>query len=503
MTCLQKDVLLIGDTFVANLLAKKNQDNGIEHMDNTTKQFLPSAAFEDSFFNALREDFQQITLSDTIEDLLNNSINPAGLHLSSILEKEGFSYDVINCSLKHHEKLVSFLKSTKYRVIGISTTFTLDRAYILNLIDLIKRNAPTSKIIVGGIFIVKLFKLQKKEILQKELSLLNADYFVFNEIGEQSLIDILNYEQYSKPDIQKVLNIAYKTESGFIINSYKTNDIDTSISNWILSNNTNYAFLRTSISCLFKCKFCDFPLIADKYKSKSIEVIQQEFKNIEKAGIKYIHFLDDTFNIPKQHFYTILNELAIKGYNFEWVAYIRCQHLDNETVSLMKETGCIGVFLGLESGNNDVLKNMNKGATVEKYLDGISFLHKYEIPTYGAFIIGFPGETNKSIEDTIRFIKQARLQYYRLFLWFYDLRCPIAHEAVKYSLEGSGYKWKHSTMTSDEAVEKCKFIWKEVNNSIHCTIPFDYTFYLNRNVNTKDIFNECLRRFNERNASQF
>lgn len=503
MTNSQKDVLLIGDTFVFNLQTKKVQDNDTEQMESLTKQFLQKVGFENSFVKALREDFRQNTLADIVVNLLDTSTNPAVLHLSSALEREGFTYDVINCSLKHREQLIGFLKNIKYKAIGISTTYTLEKMYIINLIDLIRKYSPEAKIILGGMFIVKLFKLQKNEILQKELSLLNADYYIFNEVGERPFIDILNYEQNSRPDIKNVSSIAFKNESGFEINSYEANNIDISISNWSLSKNTTYAFLRTSKSCLFKCKFCDFPVIADTYKTKSINIVLQEFENIKKADIKFVRFLDDTFNLPKKHFLDILNELASKDYGFEWISYIRCQYLDDETVRLMKNSGCIGVFLGLESGNNEILKNMDKRATVEEYLQGISFLHKYKIPTYGAFIVGFPGETDKTIEDTIRFMKQAKLQYYRLFTWDYSDLAPIAREKEKYSLEVYEDGWKHATMSSSEAVEKCKMIMKEVDTSIHTTISYDYTLYLNRNADTKDIFNEYLMRFNKMNTEQF
>ena len=491
---LQKDILLIGDTFVFNFKENKNQSN------NSEDEILQKVGFADSFIKALKDDFNQNKLADIIINLLNESTNPAVLHLSSILEEKLFSSDIINCSLKHRDQLIYFLKNIKYKVIGISTTFTIDKSYIINLINLIKEYAPKSKIILGGMFIIKLFKTQKGEWLQKNLSILNADYYVFNEIGEYSLIDILNYEKCSNPDIRQILNIAYKLKDEFKINPYQQNNINTSISNWVLAKNTTYAFIRASVSCLFKCKFCDFPVIADRYRSKSIEIINREFKNIKNAGIKYIRFLDDTFNLPKKHFNNILTELISNEYNFEWVAYIRCQYLDKATVNLMKKSGCIGVFLGLESGNNMILKNMNKCATKEQYIKGIAYLNKYEIPTYGAFIIGFPGENDETIEDTINFIKQVELQYYRLFTWIYGYLAPVAQEKEKYSIEiYADNNWKHATMTSKEALEKCKLIMKEIKTSVHCTIPFDYTFYLNRNNETKNVFNDSLRHFNERN----
>jgi radical SAM superfamily enzyme YgiQ (UPF0313 family) len=349
-------------------------------------------------------------------------------------------------------------------------------------------------------FIVKLFRLLKSELFQKELQLLNADYYVFNEIGEQPLIDILKYEQSSETDIQKISNIAYKAGNGYVVNSYETNDIDTSISNWKLSKNAKWAFMRTSISCLFNCKFCSYPAIAEKYKSKSIEVIKRELETISKAGIEYIRFQDDTFNFPKRHFFDVLNNLYEKNYGFKWVAYIRCQYLDDKTVRLMKKTGCIGVFLGLESGNDTILKNMNKRASVDEYLEGISFLHKYNIPMYGAFIVGFPGETDQTIDDTIAFIKKTNLQYYRLFLWGYNPIAPIVHDKEKYLIATTPEGWSHSTMTSQEALQKCQYISESVDTSVHCTIPFDNVFYLNQNSEINLPFNNCLKRFNERNS---
>ena len=509
MEALNKDILLIGDTFVFDLHEYKEKETETEDEGNLEDQVKQKVGFEDTFVKALREDFAQSVLADRIVDLLNESTNPAVLHLSSALDKEGFSYDSVNCSLKHRKQLIHYLKNRKYRMIGISTTFTQQEEYIIDLVDFIKKYAPKSKIIIGGMFIVKLFKLKKEEVVREGLPLLNADYLIFNEIGEQTLIDILKFELYSKPDIRNIMNIAYKTENGIQVNPYQVMDIDTSVSNWMLSPNTTYAFLRASISCLFKCKFCDFPIIADKYKSKSVEILRQEFESIKKAGIKYVRFLDDTFNLPKQHFNTILKELTSRDYGFEWVAYIRCQYLDDETVRLMKESGCIGVFLGIESGNNTILKNMNKCATVEEYLKGISILHKYNIPSYAAFIVGFPGETDETIEDTIRFIKQAKFQYYRLFTWAYADLSPIANEKEKYGIkvcEDSitfSMEWKHATMNSREALEKSKYIMKQIDSSIHCTVPYDYAFYLNRNKETRDIFNDCLRHFNQSHLVEF
>ena len=496
-----RDILLVGDTFVFNYEETDSSRNAVED-DDARRQLLQKVGFEDSFLRALRQDFQEDALADEIADLLNESTNPALLHLASILERENFTCDAVNCSSKHREKLVHLLKSVRYKYVGISTTFTLEFSYITELVKLVRALAPGSKVIVGGMFFVKLFKLESEDVIQQKLAAVDADYVVFNDIGEQALVDTLKYEEYSQPDIRTVPNVAYRTRGGYAVNCYLVNAIESSVSNWTLSRRTTYAFLRTSMSCLFKCRFCDYPVIADRHQTKPMATIRQEFEGIKQAGIKYVRFLDDTFNTPKQHFREILGELSRVDYGFEWVAYIRCQYLDKESVELMRQSGCIGVFLGLESGNDGILRNMNKGASVRKYLEGISLLHEHSIPAYGAFVVGYPGETDQTVEDTINFINEARLKYYRLFTWVYCPLAPVAEDREKYAIEVSSDGWKHSTMTSFEALNKCKLIMREVSTSAYCTIPYDYALYLNRNPRTTRRFNECLIKFNAQTVSR-
>jgi hypothetical protein len=120
-------------------------------------------------------------------------------------------------------------------------------------------------------------------------------------------------------------------------------------------------------------------------------------------------------------------------------------------VKLMKESGCQGVFLGIESGNNHILKNMNKAATKEKYLEGIALLKEYDIPTMGSFIIGFPGETYETIQDSIRFIKKSDIDFFRAQLWYCEPITPIWKERDKYNLRGESFEWSHNTMDSNTA----------------------------------------------------
>ena len=119
----------------------------------------------------------------------------------------------------------------------------------------------------------------------------------------------------------------------------------------------------------------------------------------------------------------------------------------------MARSGCKGVFLGIESGSPTILANMNKSATVEKYATGIEMLRRYGIMTFGSFIIGFPGETDQTVEETIDFIRETKPDYYRAQMWYCEPGTPIQNERLKYDIKGEGFVWSHATMDSLEAMD--------------------------------------------------
>jgi p-methyltransferase len=155
-----------------------------------------------------------------------------------------------------------------------------------------------------------------------------------------------------------------------------------------------------------------------------------------------------------------------KNYAFDWFSYFRCSNSDEEAVELMARSGCKGVFLGIESGSPSILANMNKAATIEKYATGIEMLRRHGIMTFGSFIIGFPGETNETVEETIDFIRDTKPDYYRAQMWYCEPGTPIQNERVKYDINGEGFVWNHATMDSLEAMDHIDRIFLTIDESL-------------------------------------
>ena len=172
----------------------------------------------------------------------------------------------------------------------------------------------------------------------------------------------------------------------------------------------------------------------------------------KRSGVKTVFFVDDTFNVPRPRFEALMDRMIEEGLEIPWYSFFRCQYSDEALIKKMRQTGCTGVFLGVESGSDRILKNMKKGAIVRFYRDGVRWLREQGIITVGSFIIGFPGETDETVEQTRTFIEESGLDYYFIQPFYYLHHTPIHKRAEEFGLTGEGLFWSHNTMNWSQAV---------------------------------------------------
>jgi p-methyltransferase len=193
--------------------------------------------------------------------------------------------------------------------------------------------------------------------------------------------------------------------------------------------------------------------------------------------VEHLVFVDDTFNVPIPRFKDLCRMMIDNDFGFRWYSFFRCSAAkDPEIYSLMAASGCQAVFLGIESGDEQVLGNMVKTSTVDQYRRGIERLHDNGIMTFASFICGFPGETDRSVQNTIDFINENQPTFFRAELWFYNHRSPIHREAEKFQLTGQGYEWRHATMSVHEASDAAEDVFRQASGSIWMP-GYNYDFW--------------------------
>jgi p-methyltransferase len=339
------------------------------------------------------------------------------------------------------------------------------------MVEFIRQHNDKVKIVVGGPLISNHARNNQGGSLQTALDDMGADIYVVEGQGELTLTRIVECLKQGN-SLSTVPNIIY-FENGEL-HSTKTmpenNSLDENFIDW---RNFSAESLgptlqtRTARSCAFKCSFCNYPTRAGALTLTSIDVIERELDSMRAAGdVRNVVFIDDTFNVPFPRFKEICRLMIRKQYNFNWFSYFRCSNSDEEAIDLMAESGCKGVFLGIESGSPTILTNMNKSATVEKYAKGIEWLRSRDIMTFGSFIVGFPGETEETVRETVDFIRENEPDYYRAQMWYCEPGTPIQQHREKYDINGEGFIWSHATMDSLMAMDQIDQMFLSVKESI-------------------------------------
>lgn len=475
-----------------------NEMNFVEYEENIRKMGFNSGAYRDLNLNFITYDNKAYHLAEIFnlfycndkgskndrEPLsLGDTFSPAIAYLGTYLHRRGFTFDYVNSFQDQKEELREHLKKNNILTIVIITTLYTTVLPIIEIMDFVKKYNREAKIIIGGPFVSTQFRNMEPSELEYLFNVtIGADFYVNSSQGEATLVKII---KALKNDLSpgQIPNIYYKSNPGYITtpilpedNQLSKNMVDWNLFSPLLDE-SKLVHVRTSISCPFSCAFCGFPEHAGKYQTVEVELIENELKILNKIkSLTSVCFTDDTFNVPGKRFKEIIRMLIKNKFGFKWHSYLRCQFIDRETVELMKESGCEGVFLGIESGSPRILKNMKKAATVERYLEGIALLKEFSILNFGSFIIGFPGETSETVQESIRFIKESSIDFFRAQLWYCEPVTPIYRERETYKINGSNFEWSHGTMDSQRASDYIDKIFLSIETSIW--IPqYNFDFY--------------------------
>ena len=167
-----------------------------------------------------------------------------------------------------------------------------------------------------------------------------------------------------------------------------------------------FSYIFGSRGCPYACTFCESKSMwTRKVRYRSPENIIDEIKLMYKYGIRSVNFDDDTFGVSKKNI-KIINqllhdELPDVTYTCETVVQLA---KDEEVVKDMRHGGCTSTFVGIESGNNDMLKKIKKTQTRDECIQAIANLQKHGIEAHAFIMVGFPEETEKTFQETLDFI---------------------------------------------------------------------------------------------------
>jgi anaerobic magnesium-protoporphyrin IX monomethyl ester cyclase len=369
---------------------------------------------------------------------------PLGLgYIASYLRKNNISVDIVDCTFLNWAEAVERIRGTKPKIIGIQSMFTMKQKAI-ELAKLLRNECDL--LIAGG-------PLPTTNPIS---FLVDFDLVVIGE-GEQTMLELvrrfeknLNYSDIKgivyKEDgqikstplrefMQNIDKIPFPARDLFDNRAYKEN--------FFKKFGYTITPIMTSRGCPYNCDFCSRPVFGNTFRTRSPNNIMDEMEEVVESGYDRIWFADDCFTLDRKRLIDICDGIIKNHINVKWECLSRVDTIDRETTQRMKEAGCVRMFFGIESGNNSVLKLMNKQINIEKACEAVSLTKQAEIQSGAFFIIGYPGETDETILDTINFASSLPLDYLS-FTLPYPIPGTHLYERVKNNLivddwEGSSH----------------------------------------------------------------
>ncbi len=336
---------------------------------------------------------------------------PLGLaYLGAIAEKTGHQVTIIDCQAEKltYETFRTRITQTQSDIIGVTATTLLYKS-AMKLINITKQVQSQATTLLGGSH----GTFWDENALQEYPSL---DIVVRRE-GEQTFIELLEKLQ-NQSSLSNVLGITYRNGDKITRNADRPfiEDLDSlpfpahhllPLEN--LKHNGKILFpLVSSRGCVYWCDFCStVRMFGRGYRMRSPKNVVDEMQLIhDKYGVNQVTFYDDAFTVNRDRVLKICEELHNRKLNMIWDCGTRVDMVDRELLQTMRDAGCIAVWLGVESGSEAMLGKMNKKIKLEQTRLAYKTAHDVGLMTIANVVLGFPGETEQTAKDTIRFVKE-------------------------------------------------------------------------------------------------
>ena len=339
---------------------------------------------------------------------------PLGLgYIAAYLKQHDISVEIVDCTFLSQKQALKKILDSQPKIIGIQSMYSM-RNKSLELARLLRNHCKF--LVVGGAL----------PTTQPDSFLRDFDVAVIGE-GEQTMLELVNQFE-NNGVLSQVRGIAYRDKDTGQVKKTSPRGLVDNLDilpppSRDLFDNYSYkkyfsgrfghktTAIMTSRGCPFSCDFCSRPVFGSEFRSRSASKVADEIEEVISLGYDRIWFADDCFTLNRHRLIEVCDEIIKRGLKIGWECLSRVDTLDSDTAEKMKLAGCVRMFFGIESGNDSILKTMNKQITTKQAYIAIQLCKKKGIKTGAFFILGYPGENSKTVLDTLKFASSLPLDY--------------------------------------------------------------------------------------------
>jgi len=390
---------------------------------------------------------------DAREQKIMKPYVPLGiLYISAYLEERRVAHEVFDTTFSSFDELKKYILAFQPGCIGLYVNL-MTKINVLRIITFI-RSQPSLQgmhIVLGG-----------PEVRNHAQQFLDhgADYLVVGE-GEETFFELTEQLRSGNiSDITSVNGICFKGASGnpfFTPGRIKIKDIDvlpfpnrkkinlhTYLDAWKQRHGSSAVSVSTMRGCPYTCKWCSRAVYGLSYRRRSAEKTVEEIVSIQQTyAPDTLWFVDDVFTISHVWLREFADALQQKNIQIRYECITRADRMNDEVMQLLRQTGCFRVWIGAESGSQKVIDAMDRRVDVNQVREMIRLAKNYGIEAGTFIMLGYPGETEADIIETVHHLKSSNPDHFTITV-AYPIKGTELYEEVESNFTAK-LDWETST----------------------------------------------------------
>lgn len=390
---------------------------------------------------------------DEKEKLIMKPYAPLGiLYISAYLRKNNYPNGIFDSTFSSFEKQCARILEIKPDIIGVYTNL-MTKLNVLRLIRFVRGQEVLkhTRIVLGG-----------PEVRNHASEFLGhgADALVIGE-GEETMLQLVQlYEGKSGLQPGDIKSAAWKNAQGeIVINAERpllrtidelpfpardAIDLQMYFDAWKKAHGESTVSLSTMRGCPYTCKWCSRAVYGLSYRRRSPKIVADEIEMLQ-ANYRFdsIWFVDDVFTVSHKWLEEFAAEIAARKIKIRYEIITRADRMNENVIDLLVQSGCYRVWIGAESGSQKIIDAMDRRVDVQQVREMIRLSRKKGLQAGTFIMLGYPGETQDDIRETIRHLSESDPDFYTLTIAYPIKGTPLYQETRNDFIHPP--EWAHST----------------------------------------------------------
>lgn len=386
---------------------------------------------------------------DPKEQKIMKPYPPLGLlYVSAYLKSKKIDNAVFDTTFSSQKEQLDFILEKQPKVICIYTNL-MTKIEVIKLIKILKTAAyHFPKIVLGG-----------PDVTYNVANYLNAgaDFLIIGE-GEETTFELYNAIM-TDGDFHGVNGIAFTENNQIIQTSPRTKfkeldelplpnreaiDMQNYLDTWKNNHGQSSMTISTQRGCPYTCKWCSTAVYGQSYRRRPANQVAEEMKMLkEKYNPDALWFVDDVFTVSHKWLIAFREEVLKQDAIIPFECITRAERLNDEILQLLKDVGCFRIWIGAESGSQTIIDAMDRRVDVNQVKKVIQDTNAMGIETGTFIMLGYPGETEKDITETIQYLKDANPTLYTITI-AYPIKGTSLYNEIEHKITQQP-DWETST----------------------------------------------------------